>query len=190
MGRREFRGASQPEVITDASLCVASQHGIVFFFWSRSGGLQAIHWANEGYHEQNIGTGGPVERIASLAFSSSGLLYGLGDAVTVLEPHSGAVLATIRTPNAFRAGLWENDLLPPVASPSSSATAASIGNRASAATATGSKGPQSLMEVLASQGAEAGLRAGTVTAEGARPVSRGADGKLPKASGQRASPAF
>lgn len=31
--------------------CVA-QHGIVFFYWSRSGGLHGLHWANENYTEQ------------------------------------------------------------------------------------------------------------------------------------------
>jgi hypothetical protein len=92
------------------------QHGIVFFYWSRSGGLHGLHWANENYSEQPLGASGPIESVHSLAFSGGGTLYAIGDAIYALDPHTGAIKTSLgggcfRTPVAFRTALWEPDLL-------------------------------------------------------------------------------
>jgi len=84
------------------------KHGVVFFYWSLSGGLQALHWANEGYQEECIGSSGGIldGDVRSLIFSTSGMLFAVGEGIWLIDPFSGSSMR-VPSPTSFRAALWD-----------------------------------------------------------------------------------
>lgn len=67
-----------------------------------------------------------VASVDTLVFSPSGRLYGLGEGVYQIDPHSGAALMKARSPEVIVSALWDSQAPAPLAFDNEVLTLASI----------------------------------------------------------------